>query len=315
MLFYLYITFYALAELPAGSHSVILLPTTQTAVNHPRESSNQRPAELTNLVVEYPPDGTKIVRRLSIPDDASSDPTVNASGNPSTCSSANKDSIGFVVCQDGENERRSENFSSAQADENMHVGQEMEISETTPDVDTIEVIVELEPDQTIVSAAQDNHTEAHQAVENCTTDCSKNDISESLTGQEQSISLKVSHRNVDSDAVVIGAQHPSQTKMAERIQQSFDSVYLTKPDFSSQEFYDWLSEFTNLCQMLAMPLSTAVFDKVIDLEKSISGKLASPTDFIKEKSNYKSLMTIAKHLKDVLNSHLHHVMETLDSGS
>ena len=308
----MYITFYALAELPAGSHSVILLPTTQTAVNHPQESLNQRPAELTNLVVEYSPDGTKIVSRLSIPDGAPTDATVNASGNPSTCSSANKDNIGFVVCKDGENKGGSENFSSVQADENMHVEQEMEISDTTPDVETIEVIIELEPDQTIVSAAQDNHTEAHQAVENCTTDCSKNDISESLTGQEQSISLKVSH--VDSDAVVIGAQHPSQTKMAERIQQSFDSVYLTKPDFSSQEFYDWLSEFTNLCQMLAMPLSTAVFDKVIDLEKSISGKLASPTDFIKEKSNYKSLMTIAKHLKDVLNSHLHHVMETLDGG-
>ena len=310
----MYITFYALAELPAGSHSVILLPTTQTAVNHPRESLNQRPAELTNLVVEYSPDGTKIVRRLSIPDDASSDATVNASGNPSTCSSANKDNIEFVVRHDGENKIGPVNFSSVQADENMHVEQEMEISETTPDVETIEVIVELEPDQTIVSAALDNHTEAHQAVENYTqaTDSSKNDISESLTGQEQSISLKVSH--VDSDAVVIGAQHPSQTKMAERIQQSFDSVYLTKPDFSSQEFYDWLSEFTNLCQMLAMPLSTAVFDKVINLEKSITEKLASPTDFIKEKSNYKSLMTIAKHLKDVLNSHLHHVMETLDGG-
>ena len=51
------------------------ISTTQTAVNHPQESSNQRPAELTNLVVEYSPDGTKIVRRLSIPDDASSDAT------------------------------------------------------------------------------------------------------------------------------------------------------------------------------------------------------------------------------------------------
>ena len=183
---------------------------------------NQRTAELTNLVVEYSPDGTKIVRRLSIRDDASSEATVNASGNPSTCSSANKDNINFVVRHDGENKIGPVNFSSVQADENMHVEQEMEISETTPDVETIEVIVELEPDQTIVPAA----------VEICTqtTDCSKSDISESRSDQEQSISLKVSH--ADSDAVVIGAQHPSQTKMAERIQQSFDSVYLTKPDFS-----------------------------------------------------------------------------------
>lgn len=121
-----------------------------------------------------------------------------------------------------------------------------------------------------------------------------------------------SHAEEKSDVVVIASQHPSQESIAQKIQESFDSDFLLNPDFSSQEFYDWLSDFTNLCQLLAMPLSAAVFGKINDLEKLIASKLATPTDFIKQKENFKSLMTIAKYLKNVLNSHLNHVMSGLD---
>ncbi len=38
--------------------------------------------------------------------------------------------------------------------------------------------------------------------------------------------------------------------------------YVSNPDFNSQEYYNWLSNFVELCKLVPMPLDVDLFQKI-----------------------------------------------------
>ncbi len=38
--------------------------------------------------------------------------------------------------------------------------------------------------------------------------------------------------------------------------------YVSNPDFNSQEYYNWLSNFTELCKLVPIPVDVDLFQKI-----------------------------------------------------
>lgn len=302
--------------------SVIVL--TESAPSSADRSELSHAQHMESFVAEYSTEATVSCESVQEMDVTVSEESSALGGNASDCS---------YNCKVGGDDSDSKTYHTTLEESHTTSNQELTVN-IIPD----KCVVQIDKAEEVITVAnQSDEANSCQMVTNNTQevelhlktqldarrsnakqadDANKSDTLAVLKHTHSTVSTGSSTEiipGLDASTVVIGAQHPSQAEIAQRIQQSFDSDYLTEPDFSSQEFYNWLSEFTNLCQLLAMPLSTAVFDKIINLEKLITAKLASPTAFIKQKTNYKSLMIIAKYLKDVLTSHLNHVMATLDN--
>lgn len=88
--------------------------------------------------------------------------------------------------------------------------------------------------------------------------------------------------------------------------------YVNNPDFGSQEYYNWLSHFTELCQMVSMPLDVDLFQKISMVHKTLSDVMATPSGVVAIKDNFRILMTISKDLNAIINEHLVHVLENLE---
>ncbi|XP_069140777.1 uncharacterized protein [Argopecten irradians] len=88
--------------------------------------------------------------------------------------------------------------------------------------------------------------------------------------------------------------------------------YVTSPDFTSQQYYNWLSSFTELCKVLPMPLDMSLFQKISQVHKTLSDVMATPSGVVADKENFKILMNISKELNTIINEHLFYVMQNLD---
>lgn len=88
--------------------------------------------------------------------------------------------------------------------------------------------------------------------------------------------------------------------------------YVSSPDFSSQQYYNWLSSFTELCKVVPMPLDMSLFQKISQVHKTLSDVMATPSGIIADKENFKILMNICKELNTIINEHLCFVMQNLD---
>ena len=91
--------------------------------------------------------------------------------------------------------------------------------------------------------------------------------------------------------------------------------YVTNPDFSSQQYYNWLSSFTEVCKVMPMPLEVSLFQKISQVHKTLSDVMATPSGVIADKDNFKILMNISSELNTIKNEHLFYVMQRLDTGS
>ncbi|KAL8615576.1 hypothetical protein ACOMHN_016153 [Nucella lapillus] len=90
-----------------------------------------------------------------------------------------------------------------------------------------------------------------------------------------------------------------------------NSDFVGQPDFGSQDYYDWLSGFTEVCKVLPVPLEVEVFQKISQVHKSLSDFMASPSGVIADKENFKILMSISKDLSLIQNEHLKCMLQNL----
>lgn len=90
-----------------------------------------------------------------------------------------------------------------------------------------------------------------------------------------------------------------------------NSIYLENPDFDQQEFFDWLAEFTEASHKFDIPLTQDLFEKINNLEKSISNMLANPEGFIQSRGNFNILLETCDQLRSLCRRHLVHIMELL----
>lgn len=88
--------------------------------------------------------------------------------------------------------------------------------------------------------------------------------------------------------------------------------YVTNPDFSSQDYYNWLSNFTELCKVVPMPLDVSLFQKISQVHKTLSDVMATPSGVVADKENFRVLMNITKELSTIINEHLVYVLENLN---
>ncbi|XP_014672090.1 PREDICTED: zinc finger protein 335-like [Priapulus caudatus] len=107
------------------------------------------------------------------------------------------------------------------------------------------------------------------------------------------------------------AQPPCLNEVA-TLPHASDEDFVNNPDFASQEYYDWLSRFTDACKMAAVPLEAAVFASINQVHKSLSDELAMPCGVVAIRENFRILMGITKDLHAIANAHLDYVMNSLD---
>ncbi len=89
--------------------------------------------------------------------------------------------------------------------------------------------------------------------------------------------------------------------------------FVSNPDFNSQEYYNWLSSFTELCKMVPMPLDVDLFQKISQVHKTLSDVLATPKGILTDKENFRTLMNISKELSAIINEHLTFVLQNLEA--
>lgn len=87
--------------------------------------------------------------------------------------------------------------------------------------------------------------------------------------------------------------------------------FVTKPDFSKQEYYNWLTKFTEVCKVVPMPLESSLFQKISQVHKTVSDVMATPSGVVADKENFIVLMNITKELSSIINEHLIYVMQNL----
>lgn len=102
-------------------------------------------------------------------------------------------------------------------------------------------------------------------------------------------------------------------EMLERQQQAASVDYVSHPDFNCQEYYNWLSSFTELCKLVPVPLSVELFQKISQVHKTLSDVLATPRGILTNRDNFRTLMNISKELNGIINEHLAFVLQQLDT--
>ncbi|XP_074642178.1 uncharacterized protein LOC141899651 isoform X2 [Tubulanus polymorphus] len=90
-----------------------------------------------------------------------------------------------------------------------------------------------------------------------------------------------------------------------------DSNYIENPQFSSQEYYNWLSAFVTYCKTLSFPLRVDVYQKINHIYKVLSDVMARPTGVLSNKDNFRSLMTMTSDLNAVIHGHMNYVLNQL----
>ena len=88
--------------------------------------------------------------------------------------------------------------------------------------------------------------------------------------------------------------------------------YVAHPDFDSQEYFNWLSSFTELSKVLPIPLGRPVFQRISQVHKTLTDFMATPSGVISDRENFRVLMCISKDLNSIINEHLSYVLQTMD---
>lgn len=171
--------------------------------------------------------------------------------------------------------------------------------ESTSDGATVITIVSLEDMEQGQEQATTEHSEyTQQLIENAKGD------------NEQQQFLEV-HYEQNEETVKEELATESQTLVeSEKSEDTAD--FVSKPDFSCQEYYDWLSNFTEVCKSLPMPLNPDLFQKISQVHKTLSDVMATPSGVIADKENFRILMNISRDLYCIISEHLTYVLQNLD---
>lgn len=87
--------------------------------------------------------------------------------------------------------------------------------------------------------------------------------------------------------------------------------YVAQPDFSSQEYFCWLAVFANWAKQQEIPLDVGIFQKISQVQKSLSDVMAQPQGALSDRDNFVSLMSMSCDLSAVINNHLACMLKSL----
>lgn len=177
--------------------------------------------------------------------------------------------------------------------------------ENTADGATVITIVSLEdvgqnPNQTCTEQVEVPVEYAQQLIENVKGEDNQPHFVE--------VQFEENNESVKHEEIATDSQHLLQS---DKLEGPVD--FVSKPDFSSQEYYDWLSNFTEVCKVMPMPLSPDLFQKISQVHKTLSDVMATPSGVLADKDNFRILMYISSDLHTIICEHLSFVLQNLDS--
>ncbi|OWF55080.1 zinc finger and BTB domain-containing protein 24-like isoform X2 [Mizuhopecten yessoensis] len=164
-------------------------------------------------------------------------------------------------------------------------------------VEYLQIIEELAPDSLEQQIVEVHYQEADPPTEGASTPPS-NQRNETLTTSPMNV------EELGSPLASGGSQQGGSVSLD----------YVTSPDFGSQQYYNWLSSFTELCKVVPMPLDVSLFQKISQVHKTLSDVMATPSGVVADKENFKILMNISKELNTIINEHLFYVMQNLEKA-
>ncbi|XP_060063574.1 zinc finger and SCAN domain-containing protein 2-like isoform X2 [Ylistrum balloti] len=162
-------------------------------------------------------------------------------------------------------------------------------------VEYLQIIEELAPDSLEQQIVEVHYQEADPPTEGTPS-------SPSSQKNETHITPQMDVEELESPLTAEGSQQSGSVSLD----------YVTSPDFSSQQYYNWLSSFTELCKVVPMPLDVSLFQKISQVHKTLSDVMATPSGVVADKENFKILMNISKELNTIINEHLCYVMQNLE---
>ncbi|KAK3095110.1 hypothetical protein FSP39_010431 [Pinctada imbricata] len=183
-----------------------------------------------------------------------------------------------------------------------------ESKESAVPVEYLQIIEELVPD-----SLEQQIVEVHYQDSANNTDCVSSDIVSTMEEETQQASIasdKAANQQKNSDK--LNSADSLEKSLTKSEMDSSHVDFVANPDFGSQQYYNWLSSFTELCKMMPMPLDVSFFQKISQVHKTLSDVMATPSGVIAEKENFKILMNISKQLNTIINEHLFYVMQKLD---
>ncbi|KAK7111086.1 hypothetical protein V1264_014861 [Littorina saxatilis] len=136
----------------------------------------------------------------------------------------------------------------------------------------------------------------------------------SISSADSTAAAEPTTEDISSTPTTSTASASSQSHSDTRHTTQLNAEYVSKPDFGSQDYYDWLSSFTEVCRLLPIPLEVGLFQKISHVHKTLSDFMASPSGVIADKENFKILMGISKDLGHILNEHLSCMFKNLSNG-
>ena len=90
--------------------------------------------------------------------------------------------------------------------------------------------------------------------------------------------------------------------------------YVSNPNFQSQDYYDWLLNFVELCKIVSIPIEVELFQKMNLVHKTLTEVLGNPKGVLHDRKNFKIIMQISKQLHNIINEQLAYVLEQLENS-
>ena len=176
--------------------------------------------------------------------------------------------------------------------------------------------------------AQEQHVQEHGPEENLNQApeggvsnvlTENKDVEHNTAAKTVTVTTVTESENTETiEAVAAVEQETAGQETAETTADQHKTIvfdYVTNPDFSSQDYYNWLSNFTELCKVVPMPLDVSLFQKISQVHKTVSDVMATPSGVVADKENFRVLMNITKELSAIINEHLVYILENLNPES
>ena len=185
-----------------------------------------------------------------------------------------------------------------------------DVTDETVEEDVIEVNISQPTEES-------NITTTNNEVENTIqidgfVETTKPSVSGVFSSASNTISEKEDSELVEAVATVDNTESTAQTQDDQETNKAIVFDYVTNPDFSSQDYYNWLSKFTELCKVVPLPLDVSLFQKISQVHKTLSDIMATPSGVVADKENFRVLMNITKELSTIINEHLVYILENLN---
>lgn len=210
--------------------------------------------------------------------------------------------------KDGENVRNTANNISAQVSENdLNVSAIQIVSNRNTSLTELSASDAPKSHETILLDVPDGFLHTKQSHSHCKTGCNTSSIQITNSSDSNKASscslLEMSSTNRD-----VSLKHLREDAQKNH-QPSVD--YVIHPNFNSQEYYEWLTNFVSICKLLPYPVETEVFGRINQVNKSIIDCLSSPSELLHSRTSFKALMGLSQDLLRIINGQLNFILNQL----